>query len=94
MVAATGVTIGMIVKLKMVDATTPQFQTSHSCSQFTAKSRVAVCVFYGFSQVANFADMVLRGINNDGKYFAAYISVWFLTVNSTINFFKYLATSR
>ena len=94
--AMTCVTIGMIIKLKMVNATTARSLTLQSQPIYREfqKSSVAVCLFYVFSQVANCISMVLRGIDNEGHYIAAHIRAWFLNVNSTINFFIYLATSR
>ena len=88
------VTITMIVKLKINDAAAPHSTGSQPIYREFQISTITVCLFYVLSQVANFAFIVTRVIDNEGQHVAHYVYALMTYINSTVNFFLYLGTSR
>ena len=88
------VTVSMIVKLKINGAAAPRSTAFQPVYREFQTSTVAVCLFYVLCQIAYIAFTILRGMDSDRQYDAAFFSSLFTHANSTFNFFIYLVASK
>ena len=87
-------TIAMFVKLHLKKRERPSNSGDSSIFYQFQATIVAVCFFFSLTQISYLALFALHATENDSDLRALPFTMFFCTLNVTVNFFIYVVTSR